>query len=190
MRIGLSLMAAFALSVAQAQAVEFDFSGYVDARVIAAPEELTWVKGGLDKVRFGPNHGTFRFVEAVGQLQASFDQEFSAVLFSRLEPTDSAELDFLEAYALSAPRSTGTVSGSLKVGAFFPTISLENDDIGWQSPYTITPSAINTWIGEEPRTIGGEGKLRWNGGDAGSFSLIGTIICRNDETGILMADRG
>ena len=102
-------MAAFALSVAQAQAVEFDFSGYVDARVIAAPEELTWVKGGLDQFRFGPNHGTFRFVEAVGQLQASFDQEFSAVLFSRLEPTDSAELDFLEAYALSAPRSTGTV---------------------------------------------------------------------------------
>ena len=32
--------------------------------------------------------------------------------------------------------------------------------------------------------------VRWNGGDAGSFSLIGTIICRNDETGILMADRG
>jgi hypothetical protein len=170
--------------------VEFDFSGYVDARVIAAPEELTWIKGGLGTFRFCPDRGTFRFVEAVGQLQASFDNEFSAVLVSRLEPTDSAGLDFLEAYGLYAPRSTGTVSGSLKVGAFFPTISLENDDIGWQSPYTITPSAINTWIGEELRTIGGEGTLRWNGGDAGSFSLIGAIICCNDETGILMADRG
>ena len=48
------------------------------------------------------------------------------------------------------------VSWSVKAGAFFPTISLENDDLGWTSPYTLTPSAINSWIGEELRTIGSE----------------------------------
>ena len=52
---------------------------------------------------------------------------------------------------------TGRVSWSVKAGAFFPTISLENDDLGWTSPYTLTPSAINSWIGEELRTIGSEG---------------------------------
>ena len=49
----------------------------------------------------------------------------------------------------------------MKAGAFFPTISLENDDIGWTSPYTLSASAINTWIGEELRTIGTEGTLRF-----------------------------
>ena len=78
----------------------------------------------------------------------------------------------------------------MKAGAFFPTISLENDDIGWTSPYTLTPSAINSWIGEELRTIGSEGTLRCHTDNAGTFSVIGAMICCNDPAGILMADRG
>ena len=52
----------------------------------------------------------------------------------------------------------------MKTGAFFPTISLENDDLGWTSPYTLTPSAINSWIGDELRTIGSEAILRCDTG--------------------------
>ena len=78
----------------------------------------------------------------------------------------------------------------MKAGAFFPTISLENDDLGWASPYTLTPSAINSWIGDEMRTIGSEGTLRWNSGSLGTISLIGALTCCNDEAGVLIADRG
>jgi len=77
----------------------------------------------------------------------------------RAEPDDRNVVDALEAYLRYAPASDGDVSWSMKAGAFFPTISLENDDLGWASPYTLTPSAINSWIGDELRTIGGEGKL-------------------------------
>jgi hypothetical protein len=192
MRTGLALLAIplLALLPARAQALEVAFSGYLDARVIAPPDETSWVKGGLGKFRFGPDRGNFRFVEAVGQLQASLTEEISAVVVGRLEPTDSAGLDFLEAYALYAPRAAGAFSWSVKAGAFFPTISLENDDIGWQSPYTITPSAINSWIGEELRTIGAEATLRWNTGDLGTISAMGALLCCNDEAGILIAYRG
>jgi hypothetical protein len=69
-------------------------------------------------------------------------------------------------------------------------MSLENDDIGWTSPYTLTPSAIDSWIGEELRTIGSEGSLRWNTGSLGTLSLIGALYCCNEEAGTLMADRG
>ena len=62
------------------------------------------------------------------------------------------------------PAAAGPVSWSVKTGAFFPTISLENDDLGWTSPYTLTPSAINSWIGEELRTIGSEAILRYDTG--------------------------
>jgi hypothetical protein len=192
MRTGLVLLAIplLALLPARAEALDVAFSGYIDARVIAPPDETSWVKGGLGKFRFGSGRGNFRFVEAVGQVQANVTDEISGVVVGRLEPTDSAGLDFLEAYALYAPRSAGALSWSLKAGAFFPTISLENDDIGWQSPYTITPSAINSWIGEELRTIGAEATLRWNTGDYGTLSAIGSLLCCNDEAGILIADRG
>jgi hypothetical protein len=33
-------------------------------------------------------------------------------------------------------------------------MSLENRAGGWKTPYTITPSAISSWVGEELRTIG------------------------------------
>ena len=192
MRTGLALLALPLLVFfpARAQALDFAFSGYADARVLASADQTSWVKGGLGKFRFGPDRGNFRFVEAVGQVQVGLTDEISGVVVGRLEPTDSAGLDFLEAYALYAPRADGALSWSVKAGAFFPTISLENDDIGWQSPYTITPSAINSWIGEELRTIGAEATLRWNTGDYGTISVMGSLLCCNDEAGILIADRG
>jgi hypothetical protein len=98
--------------------------------------------------------------------------------------------DALEMYLRYAPGSSGPVSWSVKAGAFFPTISLENDDVGWTSPYTLTPSAINSWIGEELRTIGSEGTLHWNTGSIGTLSLIGALYCCNDENGVLVSDRG
>ena len=70
-------------------------------------------------------------------------------------------VDALETYLRYAPTAEGDFAWSVKAGAFFPTISLENDDLGWASPYTLTPSAINSWIGDELRTIGSEGTLRW-----------------------------
>ncbi|HEX2760247.1 MAG TPA: hypothetical protein VHM27_07025, partial [Rhizomicrobium sp.] len=123
MRMSLAFLALPLLAVLPARAHAFDvsFSGYLDARVIAPSDQTSWVKGGLGKFRFGPNRGNFRFVEAVGQVQADVTDELSAVFVGRAEPTDSAGLDFLEAYAHYAPRASGDFSWSVKAGAFFPT---------------------------------------------------------------------
>ena len=83
--------------------------------------------------------------------------DLSAVAVLRGEPEQRTGIDMLEGYVSWHPAAAGPVSWSVKTGAFFPTISLENDDLGWTSPYTLTPSAINSWIGEELRTIGSEG---------------------------------
>ena len=48
----------------------------------------------------------------------------------------------------------------LRFGAFYPSFSLENGDRGWQSPFTYSYSAINTWLGEEIRPIGAEWSVR------------------------------
>jgi hypothetical protein len=106
----------------------------------------------------------------------------------RAEPETPSVIDALESY-LRYDGQDGDLGWSVKAGAFFPTISLENDDLGWASPYTLTPSAINSWIGDELRTIGSEATLRWKT-DLGTVSVMGALLCCNDESGVLMADRG
>ena len=115
--------------------------------------------------------------------------KWDAVAVLRAEPLTPGVVDALEAYVHYAPNTDGDVSWSVKTGAFFPTISLENDDLGWASPYTLTPSAINSWIGDELRTIGSEAIMRWKN-DHGTPSLIAAILCCNDANGTVLAARG
>jgi len=51
----------------------------------------------------------------------------------------------------------------VKAGAFHAPVSLENRAPGWDSPYTLSYSALNSWLGEELRTIGLEAQLDWLG---------------------------
>ena len=70
-------------------------------------------------------------------------------------------------------------------------VSLENRGAG---PTSIrSPSAINTWISEEFRTIGAEVESRWLGassGYLGDVALIAAVYGWNDPAGVLIADRG
>ena len=165
-------------------------SGYGDLRVVTPPKMDSWLDGGLGKFRYGGKGGNFRFAEGVVQAQLDINDTVSAVTLLRAEPKQRSGVDALEAYVSLHPQSDGRFSWSAKLGAFFPTISLENDDIGWTSPYTLTPSAINTWIGEELRTIGGEGTARWRTEDFGTLSVTGALYGGNDPAGVLIADRG
>ena len=54
---------------------------------------------------------------------------------------------------------------------------------GWRSPYTLSFSAINTWVGEELRTIGAEYSLDWLGRSHGhdfDFTLNAAAYGWND----------
>ena len=195
-RFGWTLLAAALLAVMGVPAhAEQNFgalsvSGYADFRLVAPPREVAWLNGGLSKFRYGDDEGQFRFAEAVVQGALRIDDEFSAVAVLRGEPEQRTGIDMLEGYVSWHPAAAGPVSWSVKTGAFFPAISLENDDLGWTSPYTLTPSAINSWIGDELRTIGSEAILRYDTGAFGTVSLTGAVTCCNDPAGILMADRG
>jgi hypothetical protein len=193
MRWGISV-AALLLGVCTLDATALELSddltitGYGDIRAVAPGDAGSYVDGGIGKLRYGGNSGV-RFAEAVAQVEYAPAPGFAAVALLRAEPRDRNVIDALESYVRYSPASDGDWSWSVKAGAFFPTISLENDDLGWASPYTLTPSAINSWIGDELRTIGSEAVLNWKTG-YGTLSLIGAVTCCNDEAGIVMADRG
>jgi hypothetical protein len=194
MRFGLALLAMLPAACLAQDAKAFDLSddlaitGYGDVRAVIAPDPRGWLYGGLGKFRYGAaqKFGT----EAMAQADLTLGDGLHAVGLFRAEPETRSVADALEMYLRYAPQSRGDVSWSVKAGAFFPTISLENDDVGWTSPYTLTPSAINSWIGEELRTVGSEGTVRWNTNSIGTLSLIGALYCCNEQAGTLIADRG
>jgi hypothetical protein len=74
----------------------------------------------------------------------------------------------------------------LMEGAFFLPGSRENVDALWESPYTITSSALNSWMGEEFRPVGVDAaytlRRRWTGAI--------TLFRGNDTLGALPAVRG
>jgi hypothetical protein len=193
MRAAISIAAFFLLVLPKAHALDLaddlTITGYGDLRVVAPADPASYLNGGLGKFRYG-GQTRARFAEAVAQIDWRISDDFSAVGVARAEPYTPSVVDALEAYVRYAPRTEGALGLSVKTGAFFPTISLENDDLGWASPYTLTPSAINSWIGDELRTIGSEATLRWDTGTLGTVSLIGALTCCNDEAGVLMAGRG
>jgi hypothetical protein len=102
-------------------------------------------------------------------------------------------LDLTELYAEWRPIPSSNWRSRVKVGAFYPEISLENRMSGWRSPYTLSFSAINTWVGEELRTIGAEYSLDWLGRSHGhnfDFSLSAAGFGWNDTAGTVLATRG
>ena len=187
---GCALVAAILIAAwaAPARALDFDLSGYGDARIVSAPSMTGWLQGGLGKFRYGG--GADMQFEGAVQGDLSLNDAFSIIALARADEEQINGVDALEAYLSWHPQSSGNLSWSVKAGAFFPTISMENDDLGWTNPYTITYSAINSWIGEELRTIGSEGTLRLHTDNLGSFSLIAALDCCNDPAGALIADRG
>jgi hypothetical protein len=74
----------------------------------------------------------------------------------------------------------------LMEGAFFLPGSRENVDALWETPYTMTPSALNSWLGEELRPIGVDAAYTFRR----SWTAAATIFRGNDTLGALPPVRG
>lgn len=188
MRKWLPLLLCLAAAPACAQ-IDYDASGYIDLRLVPPGDEVSWLQGGLGKTRYGRGDSVAQFAGAVGQGSVLLTPEILAVAVLRIEPEQRTFVDALEAYVRYRPVSTNAWRWSVKTGAFFAPFSLENTELGWSSYWTITPSAINSWFGEELRTVGAEGALDWRTSD-GTFALTAAALGWNDPAGVMIADRG
>lgn len=170
-------------------AQDVDLHAYVDGRYVVADHAHAWTDGGLGKVRFGKGDTGMQF-GGVGLLAtAQFTPSLSGRADIQFQTTDQSTVDIFEAYLRFRPVSTTRWRGSAKLGAFVPPVSLENDAIGWTSSWTLTPSALNSWVGEELRAIGVEGELEWRG-VVYALELRTALFEGNDPTGNLLAVRG
>jgi hypothetical protein len=174
-------------------AYEIDLS--VDVRAVSASTDQTsFLYGGGGKLRFDEQHDGLK----LGSLHLGYRGDITDTL--RLtadafayDDHDVNPIDLTELYLAWRPIPHSLLRHELKLGAFYPAISLENRMSGWRTPYSLTPSAINTWIGEELRTIGMEYDLDWlrqQDGHALNLGFNAAVFGWNDPAGTVMASRG
>ena len=193
-RIGLAIgLLAFASGKA-AGADRWQLNLVLDGRLVTTPSTISFLEGGLGKTRYGdePRVVKARVAQAafLGRLDVRPDLTLRVHANLDVEHNFKRRLDVAEALVRYTPALSDHVGLDLRGGLFFPTISLENTDPAWLSPYTTTFSAINSWIGEEVRNLGVEaGPVVRLGGEA-HLRLFGALTTRNDPNGTLLAWRG
>lgn len=167
----------------------FQIYGFLSAREIYVKSPPSWTTGGFGRFDVGAasadNH---RFVN-------------TDVLQLGLDWTPATWL-LVHGDGLARKEQSGTVGKHyglvqafvdlhsdhlrLRAGEFWLPTSRENIDPLWTSRYTITFSALNSWIGQEVRPLGAD--LQWSPNFY--ISLGGTAFRGNDTMGTELSDRG
>ena len=150
--------------------------------------------GGLGSVRFDKDDSTLQLGRARFALTQSLGETWSAHLDASVwDDNDAHPLGVTEAYLQFRPYPHAGYRLRVKAGAFYAPISLENRTSGWESPYTLSYSAINSWLATEVRTLGAEAQLDWLGsrmGHAFDLSVVAAVFGWNDQAGTVIAGDG
>ena len=193
------VLAVFAVSVTPAGAQDqrsdkHRLSLSIDLHAVSADTELeSWPSGGLGKLRFDDSDG----LTGSNRIALDYSGRLRPTLWGRVvaDYVDDASpgLDITEAYLTWRPVPKRPIHHQLRFGAFYPPLSLENSGPAWSSPYTISFSAINTWLGEEIRPIGLEWTLRRRIGgptSASQFATFASLFYGNDPAATMLFWRG
>ncbi|MES2900335.1 MAG: hypothetical protein V4723_11445 [Pseudomonadota bacterium] len=185
------LILALLLAAAPAWAVEL--SGTLDMRTVLSDGRDSWSRAGLGKLRYDRHNQGLRVGQAVLRLDGELSDTVSATAIASADDQRSGVIDLNEAWLRWNPVPRGPWKASVRAGAFFPHLSLENDGVGWTPTRSASTSAINSWVGEELRTVGIELNLTRRGRPLGSehdFGFTAAIHKANDPTGTLLTWRG
>jgi|tagenome__1003787_1003787.scaffolds.fasta_scaffold20930096_1 hypothetical protein len=164
-----------------------------DVRVVAVDGEESWVDGGFGKLRSSGGGDDFRVRPQLGNVnliwQPQFTWSLSATIVGSLQGGDRTEAGLSQAYLSFKPMRGGKIAFSARAGLMFPPVSLEHEGADWHVRDSITPSAINSWIGEEVRPVAVEGTLAASLGEH-KLRATAAIFAANDTAGTLLTFRG
>ena len=164
------------------------FSGEAVIGAIANSGEKSWLDGGLGKLRRGDDQAGVT-IDAIVSLRTQFTGRVGAVISGEIGDDANPSIGLGEAYLKLRPELGADWRFSGRAGIFFPPFSLEHDGTEWSVVRTLTPSAINSWLAEEVKTVGLEATLRGDLlGQRIGLTLAG--FQANDTSGTLLAFRG
>jgi len=167
----------------------FELHGFFTARGISVDAQRSWAAGGMGKFAVGAESGDDRRFVDVESAQLGFDWTpvrwltLHADGIARREPpeTGGKRAGLVQAYA-----DVFNEKWRLRAGTFWHPTSRENVDPLWNSRYSITYSALNSWIGQEVRPVGVDLQYSPN-----FYLTVGATAFRgNDTMGTLLSDRG
>ncbi len=179
-------------------------SGTLDLRFVHAGTAIGWEYGGPGLSRYGSTPPgapgtresgvrgvTFRMPQ-IG-LDLDFLLQDTPLLHLQLGYDDHPELTgrvgsigVVKAFA-HLP-TLGPIA--LRAGVMIPPVSLEHPGPAWSTRYTLTPSAINTWVGEELRVVGLEGSGAMAFGKGMRGRVVVGLFSHNDTAGAILSWRG
>lgn len=169
-----------------------DLAVRLDLRAIVTDDERTWLKDGFGKTRFGNGddlEGRLVLANAALVWQPYIVWDLSAHVHVQANPGQYNGVDLVEAFLKWKPVPTAATRFSARVGTFFPPISMEHDGFAWTPTRTLTPSAINSWVGEEVLVLGLEGAVETRL-DEHELKLTAALFENNDTSGTLLTYRG
>lgn len=185
-------------------------SGTIDFRVIQSGEAISWDRGGRGLTRYGGidtdrkekrddlgdrESITFQLPQVSlvadmlisdsvsGFLQLNYDDHLSSA-------RQSGGVGVVEGYLKYEKDLSENYMVTSRIGLLIPPISLEHPNVAWGTRYTITPSAINTWVGEELRMLALESSFRYQFNTLHSFEFTLAPFSGNDPSGSILAWRG
>lgn len=166
-------------------------SAYADFRLSLTSGEASWTQQGAGKTRFGNDTGTaaFDLAEAGLVWRPRFSWTLEGYVQLQYDENQDNEVGISEAFVRyrPVPRSAWRWSG--RAGFFYPPISLEHEEEAWAVTASISPSVINSWVGEEVKGAGLEMRVERELGNHEIAATAG-LFGFNDTTGVLISYRG
>jgi len=190
---GGALLLAVALGLPPAAlATDWDLS--LDTRLVSSDANPSVMEGGLGTVRFSSGDSGLKLGRARLALIQPFGELWSVHLdASMYDDLGRSPVGVTEAYLLFRPYPFAGYRFRLKAGGFYPPVSMENRAAGWDSPYSLSYSAIDSWLATEVRIIGLEGQLDWLGTRSGhgfDLGVTGGVFGWNQGAGVVLANDG
>jgi hypothetical protein len=165
-----------------------DLNGSVALRGVNATGPVSWLDGGWGRLEAGGDRDELL---ADAHLGVDWSSEHFGARVSGTAGRDAGGGygGLVEAY-VEARREFNLDELQLRAGQFFLPTSRENKDELWQSPYALSFSALNSWIGEEVRPLGVDLQYRHVTAAGHAVTAAATAFRGNDTMGTLLAWRG
>jgi len=188
----LVLLSSHAAALAGNESPLKDVVAWIDLRGAYTDADREWLDGGFSKTRYGNVDGEGwdgEIAEATLAWTPTFNAAWSGHFHFQTSPDQDLAFGPVETFLRYRILPKNGWRLSAKAGRFFPLVSLEHDGPAWSLTRTITPSAINSWIGEEVAIAGGELRAARLFGDH-HIDLRMSAFGYNDTAGTLLAYRG
>lgn len=161
-------------------------SGVVVAGPVLASENAAWTSGGSGKLE---HRGADFAADAIVAWRPDMTDRVAFHISLALQSSVRGVVGLDEAYVRLRRDPGASIGVSARAGLFFPPASLEHDGAEWTTHYTLTPSAIGSWIAEEVKVLGAELTVHTAIAER-PVNMTVAAFGANDTAGALLTFRG